>query len=145
MPRARVSKKSEEQPLQSSPADEEPHEGPTEELAEEPAAEPAEDVEPASPVPGPPSPVLGRTSRPGSSLSQRSSEDPARRRHDKLHLPPEDVQKVADWFVDHLMFYDKARCDYKDTALKSRKLEEIAASLSVPCSAHALKTWLNLL
>ena len=59
MPRARVSKKSttaaaaarrepEEQSLLSTPADEEP----------------AEDVEPASP--GPPLPVLGRTSRPRS-------------------------------------------------------------------------------
>ena len=73
MARARASKKSttaaaatarnepEEQPLQSTPADEKP--------AEEPAAKPAEDVEPASTVPGPPSPVLGQTSRPGSSLS----------------------------------------------------------------------------
>ena len=144
MARARASKKSttaaaaaarrepEEQPLQSTPADEKP--------AEEPAAKPAEDVEPASTVPGPPSPVLGQTSRPGSSLSY---EVLARGRHDKLHLSPEDGQKVADWFVDHPIFYDKARRDYKDTALKSRKLEEIAASLSVPCSAHAFKTWLD--
>ena len=66
-----------------------------------------------------------------------------RRKTNKLCLPAEDEQKIADWYRENPIFSDRTMRDYKDQQKKTRLMEEMAATLSVPCTAQQLKKWLE--
>ena len=103
---------------------------------------PAPAAEPSAPA-APPHPPVARTQSIQSGSEVASETETKRPAREKLNLCPEDEEKVAQWYQDNDVFYNKHHRGYKDTRKKDQMLEEMARTLETPCTGKQLKTWLE--
>ena len=61
----------------------------------------------------------------------------------KFLVTLEEEQRLAYWYRDNPLFYDKTLRDHKDRDKKQRLLEEMVATLQAPQTAAQLKTWME--
>ena len=52
-------------------------------------------------------------------------------------------QRLAYWYRDNPLFYDRTHIEFKDRDMKQRLLEEMVATLEAPQTAVQLKTWME--
>jgi hypothetical protein len=76
--------------------------------------------------------------------SQPPSAQPTKKQKlQKTQLNREDEEKVAGWFLEHEIFWNKSHPQYKDKILKERMLAELAEVLDPGMTGAQLGRWLS--